>query len=198
MITRDSGARRPPRSSLHAVQFPGVSPAAVHARRALRLFVTAGTWAAGLCLVVGSIVLVAATAGRSTETGQDAASRSSGLPIGAPLPALGVRVPAGLASYREVATFTGRGDKVTGRFRIRADARWQLRWSFRCPAGSRHGHLTVADAAIGVRGAITLGAAITKLGAGGHGRTWRHASRGSHELVVLSSCTWTMKVVQAR
>ncbi len=203
MTFRDSGARHQlPRISQHAAPFPSPRPVSLHARRALRLFVTAGTWAAGFCLVAGSIALVAATAGRGNDTGRDAAARSGRLANHAGLHDTGARLqarPAGRRpAYREIVTFTGDGDRITSRFRVKADARWQLRWSFRCPSGAERGQLTVADAALGVRGTTALGAAVSQLGADGHGSTWRDPGRASHELVVLSSCSWTMKVVQAR
>jgi hypothetical protein len=85
------GWPRPRRAPQHAaVPFRWSGPARLQAHRALRLFGAAGLCAAGLCLVIGSIVLVtsqgrpgklaSASASSPARTGsQPAASTQSGV-----------------------------------------------------------------------------------------------------------------------
>ena len=54
------GWRLPPSNPQHATPADGSAHLSSRAHRALRLFVTAGAWGAGLCLIIGSVALVAA------------------------------------------------------------------------------------------------------------------------------------------
>jgi hypothetical protein len=193
------GWPQPPRAPLHAAAPFGMSsPARLHAHRALRLFVTAGTWAAGLCLVVGSIVLVVSAATPGRITGLDAASsghhdtsaagvRLDPFSSGATLP------PAGQAVATLPISFAGRGDRTTAEFRVHAGTRWQIRWSYSCPHSTRTGLLVVENARAGA-----VGASITEAGLAGRGETWLNADGRRHRLIVISTCSWHMKVMQHR
>jgi hypothetical protein len=195
------GWPQPPRAPLHAAAPFGMSsPAGLHAHRALRLFVTAGTWAAGLCLVIGSIVLVVSAATPGRITGLDTASSghhgtTSAAGVGLdPLSAGAALPPAGQAvASRPIASFAGRGDQTTAEFRVHAGARWQIRWSYSCPQSIRAGLLVVENARAGA-----VGASITEAGLAGRGETWLNAGARRHRLIVISTCSWHMKVMQHR
>ena len=183
MTSRDPGDWRLPRwTPRHAAPFGFATPLRWQAHKALRLFVTTGSWAAGLCLVIGLIVLVASASapGRAAPRLASARQADASDPA-APAPAAHV-----------LATFTGRGNRTTPTFTVRAHDRWQLRWSYRCPG--HPGQLIVADS----DGAGTSGASIDQTGIGGTGSTWLTSSRSRHYLIVISTCSWTMKAVQAR
>lgn len=218
-IHHDSdGWPRPLRAPLYAAApFASSSPGRVRARRALLLFMTAGTWAAGLCLVVGSVVLVASQAkpGRlaqisaASSTRADAGqrrapaahaplqvtSRPSPSPARAGRPARHSHAqtgrPAGSADV--IAVFSGDGNQTTRTFDTRASAAWQIQWSYTCPAAIRVGLFVVEDAGPGA-----TGASISQSAAAGHGATWLNPSGSAHELIVISTCSWTMKVTQHR
>jgi|HubBroStandDraft_2_1064218.scaffolds.fasta_scaffold200279_1 hypothetical protein len=196
MTYRDSGRwRLPARSPQHASPFGYSAPVRRHAHRALRLFVTAGTWAAGLCLVIGSIVLVATAAGPERAQPDLTAARQA-----SPRAGLASKAPAKVSGHgttgsgQVVAAFSGRGNLTTGHFRVRPHARWELRWSYSCPAGITEGQLVVADAGASGHG----GASIDQTGISGAGSIWLGPGKTTHYLVVISTCSWSMKAVQAK
>jgi hypothetical protein len=202
--------------------YGAVTPAEIRGRRALRLFTAVGVGAAGLLLVTGFLVLVVsggsptrtaplaadsslAPSGHTATPGRDgdrkpggraqpprsvAYSRPSGHQVRG-----GPGGPGPSRSARTVASFDGNGDMITRRFAVRANADWQIAWSYRCPASVQVGLLVVEDAASGEVGAPS--AAISASGTSGHGDTWLDPDGVSHRLVVISTCSWTMKVMQS-
>jgi hypothetical protein len=202
-----------------------VQPTGSRARQVLRIFVTTGISAAGLLLVVGFLVLVVpggprrtgpATASPSLSSDRHGTApggdrdRRSGLAQQPARPAgprpVTYRRPAGHPTRadlrdrpgrsrslaRAIASFDGHGDMVTHRFAVSTKADWQIVWSYRCPARLSTGLLVVEDA---VPGAV--GAAISTSGTAGHGDTWLDPDGRSHRLVVISTCSWTMRVIQS-
>jgi hypothetical protein len=197
----------------------------LRARRALRLFGALGVCAAGLLLVAGLLVLVAsfgaagrplaagsslASDGHRATTGRDGDRRSGrsaqqpsgtvgsvgdGSRAGGPdrAGAGGRDLPGGRPGppARPIASFAGYGDVVTRLFAVSTNADWQIVWSYRCPASVPAGLLVVEDAAPGA-----VGAAISASGTSGRGDTWLDPDGRSHRLVVISTCSWTMKVTQ--
>jgi hypothetical protein len=161
------------------------------ARRTLRLFMVAGTGAAGLCLVVGSVTLVASVsepprsatlmpASRQSSTGKPDPARGPG-PRGAELSPAGVRT---------VLTVTGRGSAISRRFTIGGTGTWQLRWAYRdCHALGRTGGFVVAST-----GKVTS-AVLSRFGTSGHGFTWAYQDPGRQRLVISSECAWSIRVV---
>jgi hypothetical protein len=211
-IYHDSdGWPRPVRGPQHAAApFRQSSPVRARAHRALRLFGTAGLWAAGLCLVIGSIVLVVsqATPGKLAPVSVTTKTRAgTGRPTRAgPRPGRTVTPPARPAprhtpairpgsarTERVLAAFAGRGDATTAAFRTAAAGGWQIRWSYACPAAVPAGLFVVEDAGPGA-----IRASITQSGVAGHGITSLGAGAGAHRLIVISTCSWTMKVTQQR
>lgn len=203
MTNRDSGRRRfRPGAPRHAAGLPFASPLRNHAHRALRVFVAAGSCAAGLCLLIGSIVLVAAAADNDRGQPARAAADQTRLATG---PGRAGQLAAGRAAkaaardrrrpgaYRVVTAFSGRGNQTTRPFRLRPHLRWELRWTYNCPAAAV-GQLIVEAAG----GTEAAGASIYQTGIGGTGSTWLNTGGPKHSLVVISTCSWTMKAVQAR
>jgi hypothetical protein len=202
------------------------TPAGMGARRALRLFTAVGVGAAGLLLLSGFLVLMVSGGGSPTRTSPLASDsslasnghsatrggdgdRKSGGPLTAPR-SVGYSRPAGHSvragagkhdrragpsrSSRPIASFAGNGDMITSRFAVDASTDWQIAWSYRCPTSVQVGLLVVEDAASGEVGPPS--AAISASGTAGHGDTWLDPDGRSHRLVVISSCPWTMKVIQ--
>ena len=131
-------------------------------RRALRLIVTAGSCAAGLCLVVGLVALVAAVTKPQPSRPTNIAATASGargttkLPYQPP-PALvdaahpdhGGRGPSLLhpapgARAAVLAALAGSGNAVTPQFSISGIA-WRLSWSCRCGAARAGRQLIVRE-----------------------------------------------------
>jgi hypothetical protein len=178
------GWPRPLRAPQHAAApFTLSAHARQQWRRALRLFVAAGTCAAGLCLVIGAIVLVISAVGPSKAA-----------PVAATSAAGARAAKAGPPAHRPdrvIAAFAGYGDRTSRSFRVDKAAAWQIQWSYRCPA-NRHAGLLV----VGVADPGAAGAAISQNGTGGRGVTSVSRDGPAHQLVVISSCSWTMKVSQ--
>jgi hypothetical protein len=217
-----------------AAQFRLGSPATAHAHRALRLFVSAGVWGAGLCLVIGLLVLVISAAspgpvGRLSAASADTAThgtqardrghdRKSGRLVAstsgkhqAHPPASGGRgarpgiardprgghdahatgEPGRPAPRRVVVSFAGHGGTTTREFSLRTGARWQIYWSYSCPPSLPAGLLVMQDALPG-----GIGAAISEAGTSGQGDTWLSPDGQNHRLIVISTCSWTLKVMQ--
>jgi hypothetical protein len=178
------GWQFPVHGTHHAAPFGHSTPVRLHTRRALRLVATAGTWAAGLCLVIGSIALVAEAAGPTSTTHVTAAARVAGLHHAGPPD------PAGHSAAAPVTrTFTGTGNRTTSQFTVAPDSRWELRWSYACPARAPGGHLIIREG-----GAGNAGVAVSAGGASGAGRAWTYSPGSAHYLVVLASCSWTIRV----
>lgn len=176
------------------LQVPGPLPRKTH--QALRLVGTAGMWAAGLCLVIGSIALVVSTGthapSRLTTTAEHAEPGGS---VRAPtVSARSPRERHGSASLT-VAGFSGRGDMTTRPFSVRPGSRWELRWSYSCPARPLGSQFIVADEDTAL-GKTALGPSISESGARGHGTTWLAPGGGDHHLMVISTCSWHMTVAE--
>jgi hypothetical protein len=184
------GWQLPPRCPQHAAPFGSSGPLHLHAHRALRLFVTAGAWAAGLCLIIGSVALVAGSAGPADATHvRAAAARSGQLPGRGHQPR---RRPPGSAGHL-LGTFTGTGNRTTSQFSVAAHSRWELQWFYQCPARTPGGHLIIREG-----NAAGNGVSVAAAGSSGHGSTWTYSSASSHFFVVTTNCAWTAKVLGHR
>jgi len=184
-----NGWQIPVHGTHHAAPFSQPAPARLHTRRALRLVATAGTWAAGLCLVIGSIALVAEAAGPTSATHVSAAARVAGLHHAAPAGPAG----HGGAATPVTRTFTGTGNQTTSQFTVAPHSRWDLHWSYRCPARTAGGHLIIAEGSAG-----NDGVSVSADGAAGAGSSWTYSPGAAHYLVVLASCSWTIQVTGRR
>jgi hypothetical protein len=185
------GWQLPPRCPQHAAPFGSSGPLHLHAHRALRLFVTAGAWAAGLCLIIGSIALVAGTAGPADTNVRAAAAARSGQ-----LPGHGHqrrRRPAADRAGHLLRTFTGTGGRTTSQFSVAAHSRWELQWLYRCPSRTPGGHLIIREG-----NAAGNGVSLDEAGTSGHGSTWTYSSASDHFFVVTTNCTWTARVLGHR
>jgi hypothetical protein len=172
-----------PVSGSHHAAPLGATPARIHTRRALRLLTVAGAWAAGLCLVVGSITLVAEAAEPASATHVSTAA--------------GVRHLGNskLASHARplTHTFRGTGNMTTGQFTVAPQRRWNLQWSYACAGRAPAGHLLIREG-----GAGNAGVSVTATGPAGTGSTWTYAHAAAHYLVVITNCTWTIRVTGSR
>ena len=107
----------PVHGSHHAAPSGRPAPMRLHAHRALRLAGVAGAWAAGLCLVIGSVALVAETAQPASATHVSTAAGVRHLRKGK---------LAGHAARTGplTRTFRGTGNQTTGRFTEAARRSW--------------------------------------------------------------------------
>jgi hypothetical protein len=185
------GWQLPPRCPQHAAPFGSSRPLRIHAHRALRLFVTAGAWAAGLCLIIGSVALVAGAAGPAAATHVRAAAARSAKLSGHPRKT-GHRSAAGGAGHL-LRTFTGTGDLTTSQFAVAAHSRWELQWIYHCTPHTPGGHLIIKEG-----NAAGNGLSVDAAGPAGQGRTWTYSSASTHYFVVITNCDWTAKVLGHR
>jgi hypothetical protein len=189
------GWRLPPRCPQHAAPFGSSTPLRMHTHRALRLFVTAGAWAAGLCLIVASVALVAKAAGPVRATHLTPAAGHYRISSGQ-LPGRagngGPSAPAGEALY-VLRTFAGTGNRITSQFTVAANSRWELRWSYECTGQAPAGRLIIMEG-----NAAHSGVSVDAAGAEGQGSTWAYSDAGTHYLVVTTNCAWTAKVLAHR
>ena len=160
-------------------------------QRALRLLMAAGITAAGLCLVIGAVALVAAAGGRSGDaTVTPAAHQSPAQPSVLLDPVARDRHGAhGAIAMRPVPLLgrTGRESEITGRFRVGGTGTWQLSWSYDGCRGGRGAAFAVTDGS-------AAGLAVAGSGSAGHGVSRSRAEPGWHHLIIRSRCAWTIRV----
>jgi hypothetical protein len=212
-ISQPAYCARPRHRPEHAAPVFRSTPLSWQARRAIKLAGTAFCWAIGLCLVVGAIALVTRSPGRPVhiaaaaaashaprsgsnpqadrDGGQTGLRASSPSPAGPPVGAHHLRPGRRGARRRiQIAVFRGTGNQTTRSFRVSPAKKWALRWSYSCPSQQR-GRFLVAEA----RTASADGASVDEYGAGGSGQTWLRPDGSTHELTVISTCSWIVKVV---
>jgi hypothetical protein len=183
-------------------------PARPHVHRMLRLIMTAAAVAAGLCLVVGMVTLVAATgstgpskAGQTVAPGQrSGGSRHTSQPGGGNHGVSGgLSGPGSHARMTQgghfhightVAVFDGSGTGEPGPFTIRRPGSWGLSWSYSCPKG-KPGNFVLGE----THTSIGLNVSVRESGPAGHGMYWVTGDTGPHSLVVASECTWRLRIV---
>ena len=202
MTDRDSGDKRAPHRPQHAAR-PGFSgPVAYatpvrstgsrqHTRPASHPVSTAAVWVAALCLSVAAIPVVMSL---TTAHPRPAPAVRQ---LGPAVSPTGPAAPSGTghSEYRVVAYFSGAGNLTTRQFSVRAGLRWQLRWAYRCPGVMGRGQFIVAGA--GERKENPrAGADVEKFARQGQGTTWLEPGGPSRSLEVISTCSWTMRVVQ--
>jgi len=171
---------------------PGRPRVAVRVRRvtreALRFFITAIAWAAGLGLVIGSIVLIA------TVTAPDRAVPASGLGRG-DQNSLRQEAPRAPVDYRVLAAFSGHGDRKTKEFSVKASLQWQVRWTYRCAPKADAAKFTLLRADMGP-GHPTIRRTTEDFARRGRGSAWLRATGHQYYLEVISACSWRVKVMQ--
>jgi hypothetical protein len=86
--------------------------------------------------------------------------------------------------------FFGTGDQVTGSFTTAAHSRWELSWSYHCPARGLPGQLIIEAGGGGL--------SVTAAGPAGHGSTWTYSAARRHFLVVTANCAWSVRVTGDR
>jgi hypothetical protein len=168
--------------------------------RLLRLAMVIGMAGAGFCLVLAMVGLVVVFGDAGTDAKAPAPSyRTSALyrPDG-PDHRHGHRHgkdTAKAAAHRfqvgaTVASYQGNGSARHERFRVRGIGNWGISWKFSCPK-PRTGSFGVSEA----DGEAADGTELTAYGPNGHGLSWRSHDPGDHSLVIISSCSWVVRVV---
>ncbi len=153
--------------------------------RALRLLVAAGIAAAGLCLVIGAVALVAAAGApsrgatvtptahqsaalRSDQAGAAGRSRTRAAAGSRTRAAAGGRTGAGGPSPARPALLlglAGDGSEITRRFRVGRPGTWNLSWSFHgCRGQRRRTEFLVTDGSPTGNGSATGNGSTTKNG----------------------------------
>jgi hypothetical protein len=177
-------------------------------RQAVRLVVTIIAWAAGLGLVIGSIVMVATVTGPRQADQSLGARQDSDSALQRKLQGANVPAPIGPhsgttshRSYKVLANFSGSGNQTTRHFTVKARQRWQLRWAYRCAAqddaGPANAEFKLLRADVAAAGEATLLTATDVFAASGHGSAWFTPGSHQHYLKVVSACSWHVQVVQA-
>lgn len=208
------GWRLPAHAPQHATAFGGTRPGRIHAHRALRLLAAAGAWAAGLCLVTGSVALVAeaagpggpthvtaaagihrlrpGSAGRSGRTAEHGRALQYGPAQHGPAHH-GPAGPSGHSVRLVEQTFQGVGNQTTALFTVAPRSRWELQWSYNCGRGAAPGRLLIREG-----GTARDGISVAASGTAGQGSTWTYATTAAHYLVVIADCGWTIRVTGTR
>jgi hypothetical protein len=180
-------------------------------------------WAAGLCAVVAAVLIVAAESpppGKHHNTpGQQSAvenpanqpspSQSSTSPAASPSPSVSKSASTKSATektggdaavsgspgwhWHVIADYKGTGAETTGTFRVQPHQKWNLRWSFSCPSGTRGGMFEIQDVAAAT---TQVNSVIETTAAAAHGTDVVYPDGVRNYLVVTSACPWTAKTIQ--
>ncbi len=187
---------------------PPAGPRRLRLHRTLRLIIAVGTVAAGLCLVIGMVAMVAeAGAAKGTTAASSHADRQpapgSSSTGQAPPGKIGP-VGHGAGTHRTsrptpeyplgrtLASYRGAGSGERGRFMIPRPGVWGIAWQYRCQAG-QPGSFALGQTNAGLGQAMD----VYSNGQGGHGLFWIR-SAGQHSLVVISGCAWDLRVVEPK
>ncbi len=181
-----------------------------HMHRVLRLIMTAGAVAAGLCLVVGMVTLVVAlgdhgkagqnrtgVAGRTHAGSRPPGSQRTQPPHSGAGPgsrARGANRGPRLSSRpfspgKQLALYHGSGSAEPGPLHVPAPGAWGLYWQYRCPGG-RPGEFILGE----TRTSASLAVTVRQAHRSGHGAYWVLADTGEHSLVIASNCAWRLRV----
>jgi hypothetical protein len=152
--------------------------------RLVRLLLTAGGAAAGMCLVVGLVTLMVALGAPHHQApraagqfgGHSGESRANG-------------GGAGRKVGRTVAAVSGHGGRLGREIPVHEQTVWGLAWSFHCPPG-RSGEFTVRDSDHAAGNRVDF----TASGAHRAGLWWVRA-RTFRVLHIVSGCPWHARVV---
>ena len=166
-------------------------------RQVLHLFITILAWATGLGLVIGSIVLIA-TVAAPRQTASPLKLVPQGIGSSLPGAQSGETAHPGTAArgYQVLATFSGHGNRTTAHFKVRAKLPWELRWTYNCTQRAHAKRFKVLRADMAA-GRATRSTGIEEFATSGHGTAWFKPTSPRHYLVVISACSWHIKVVQA-
>lgn len=187
---RRSGHQRPwaaghvALASRHVEELSIGEPDRVSPHRLVRLLVTAGSAAAGLCLVVGLSALMVALGARQHGWPRASSQHTRS-------PGHGRRDGHGNGNVRAVGrALTGKGGRRGLEVHVERQSTWGLAWSFRCPAG-RSGAFTVraADAP------ASRDPLLRRVGEHRTGVWWNANDRGVHAVHIVSGCPWRAHIV---
>jgi hypothetical protein len=174
----------------------------------LKLVMTAGAVAAGLCLVIGMVTLVvalggpshgrtagsgrgpASATGRSRPGMRSKGSQRTGGRRGKPATGRARISPRSFPLGRTLRHYSGSGTGEPGLFQVPAPGVWGLIWQYRCPSGEP------ADFVLGeTRSSSRMAITVQRSARSGHGAYWVTGDTGPHSLVIASRCAWQLRVV---
>jgi hypothetical protein len=158
------------------------------ARRALRLSLALGACVAAVGTVVAMVAAVVALGEGEMANPLSTANSGAGLPsVTSQDPGSGhIVLAAGVTVHR----YKGPGAAHPRRLQISVPGTWGIYWSFNCPAG-RQGTFAVKDTSGHSPGKLQVSAS----GKTGQGHWWNIPQPGYHDLLVISDCAWTARVV---
>jgi hypothetical protein len=138
----------------------------------------AGMVAAGLCLVLAFVALVAAhgngsSSGSRVISSADSHHQSKGGALGL-----------------VVRTIRGDGNRRTATFSISRPGLWGLAWSYSCASHQRGIFFLSED-----NSGKDHGQHVDTSGQSGHGLIWSSGDSGKHYVTAESSCSWLIQVV---
>ena len=216
------GEWQSPSRSRHGGPLPS-RPGRPGLHRTLRLIMTVAAAAAGLCLVVGLVAMVAGAgagakqatdAGSAHSTGPSISARSGPHGPGATTPATPTPTPtpdpsrsdqtgpqrgghppttSQFVKGRTIDFYQGSGSGERGMFDIAAPGNWGLAWQFDCPQG-RPGDFVLGQ----IGGPLLSSVNVKVTGSSSHGLLWITKENGWHSVVVVSECSWIVRVVMPR
>jgi hypothetical protein len=216
------GEWQSPSRSRHGGPLPS-RPGRPGLHRTLRLIMTVAAAAAGLCLVVGLVAMVAGAgagakqatdAGSAHSTGPSISARSGPHGPGATTPATPTPTPTPDPSRSDqtgpqhgghlpttsqfvmgktIDFYKGSGSGERGMFDIAAPGNWGLAWQFDCPQG-RPGDFVLGQ----IGGPLLSSVNVKVTGSSSHGLLWITKENGWHSVVVVSECSWIVRVVMPR
>lgn len=151
----------------------------------------AGTAAAGMCLVLALLALMAARGDTTVSNvaashGMARGDRGHRTPGRRPPHLPGQ--PGHQVADPTLATYRGTGSAKPHRFTVDKPGDWGLSWSFGCPAG--HGIFSISERHSGSGKEIKVNAS----GPSGHGISFQTKDPGDHSIAVTSDCSWKVRV----
>ena len=90
---------------------------------------------------------------------------------------------------KTIARYRGTGPARRNKFQVRKPGDWGISWNFSCPPHA--GSFTIRAGNRMVTNSIEVSAS----GPEGHGMTWETRDPGAHSLMVITSCSWAVRVV---
>lgn len=148
-----------------------------------------GTVAAGLCLVLGFVALIAT---QDRENG--AGSRVAESTASHDQPNGNVFGQAdGLVAGHTIRLIRGDGTGRNATFSISRKGVWGLAWSFSCPA-RQHGTFVLNEDNTD----SDYDQQVDSSGPSGHGLIWSSGDSGDHYVTVDSGCSWSVRIVLPR
>lgn len=163
--------------------------------RGLRLALATGALLAGFGLVIGMVALALAAGGAPVPgapvPGASAAShpRTSSAAHASPTPS-----PLHFQPGAILTSLHGTGTQSSRAFHVPSPGTWGLAWSYYGCPDNDPGVFTVGE----TRTTADHSLRITGSAGSDHGTTWFRDDPGWHSVVIVSRCSWRLKIVTPR